>query len=193
MRREDQSRWVGLGLLVVGMVAGLITLGVVGINMVFPGSTDITEEEGRSTPSERIYVYDAFGQEHVTPRIVALEAAGDRPTFSEAYDVPGGVGMAPSPDGLLLYIVRVTGGDGSFEGVLETLDTATGRIVHSASLSHPFSTSSGSSMSPAVSPEGRWVYVLKSSRTGETTLCSLTTPMRVPSHQRSCGLTGVAR
>jgi len=74
---------LGLGLLVVGMVAGLITLGVVGINMVFPGSTDVAEEEGRSTPSERIYVYDAFGQERVTPRILALETAGGQRTFSK--------------------------------------------------------------------------------------------------------------
>jgi hypothetical protein len=164
--QTNQSRWLGLGLLVVGMVAGLITLGVVGINMVFSESTDVAEEEGRSTPSERIYVYDAFGQERVTPRILALETAGGQRTFSEAYDVPGAVGMAPSPDGELLYIVRVTGGDGSFEGVLETLDTATGRIVHSASLSDPFSSSSGSSISPSVSPEGRWVYVLRVSPDG---------------------------
>jgi len=139
----------------------MVAAGVVGINLVFPGSTDVTEVKGRSTPSERIYVYDAFGQNRVTPRILALETADGQRTFSEAYDVPGAVGMAPSPDGLLLYVVRVTGGDGSFEGVLETLDTATGRIVNSASLSHPFSTSSGSAVSPSVSPEGRWVYVLR--------------------------------
>jgi len=151
---------------VAGMVAGLITIGVVGMNTVFPGSTDVAGVEGRSVPSERIYVYDAFGEERATPRILALETAGGQRTFSEAYDVPGGTGMAPSPDGLLLYIVRVTGADGSFEGVLETLDTATGRVVHSASFTHPFSTSSGSSISPSVSPEGRWVYVLRVSPDG---------------------------
>jgi len=63
-------------------------------------------------------------------------------------------------------MVGVTGGDGSFEGVLETLDTATGRVVHSAPLTHPFSTHQGSSMSPVVSPEGKWVYVLRVSPDG---------------------------